>query len=83
MSLELTVLTTAIAEVESGLNVEMTLADASEAETALNLVQFRVLLDTHVIAAPFVRLQTAALQHVQSAIGAEILRLKQREANSP
>jgi hypothetical protein len=55
MTQELTTFSTKIAETELGLQIEMTLSDSPETETALNLVHFRVFLDTHMIAAPFVK----------------------------
>ena len=82
MPLELTTLSTKITETEQGLQIEMTLADTPETETAPTLVQFRALLDTHEIAAPFVTLQIIALEHAQKLIVAEIRRLKQRRADA-
>ena len=82
MAPEITITSTKIAETDPGLRIEITLASSQEIEAEPNLVQFRVLLDTHEIAAPFVKLQIVALERVQSLIDEEIRRLKQREANA-
>jgi hypothetical protein len=82
MTPELTTFSTKITKTDPGLQIEMTLADSPETEIALNLVQFRVLLDTHETAAPFVKLQIVTLERVQSLIDGEIRRLKQREVSA-
>ena len=79
---KLTILNTKISEIEQGLQIEMTLADVPEIPSRPNLIQVRVLLETHEIAAPFAMLQRLTLERVQTAIYAEIQRLKQREANA-
>jgi hypothetical protein len=82
MPTELSILGTKIAEIDQGLRIQITLADVPETEVALNLIQVRLLLDTHEIAAPFVTLQRVTLERARTAIDEEIRRLRQREANA-
>jgi hypothetical protein len=72
---DLRIQNTKIVETPKGFVIEMTLSDSPDLESAPNVVQVRTTLDTDEKGPRLVALQRVALDHVQTAINAEIQRL--------
>jgi hypothetical protein len=78
-----TIQSTKVSETPKGFFVEMTVSSSPDLETADDLVQFRVTLETDDRYPRFAKLQEVALRHARDAIETEIQRLQRAEGRKP